>query len=107
MDNTKPITVETPSEEELDRDPNYVGMYTFYDRKAKRYQTPFFAISDLFAKRHYSQLRETEGLIKSFPKDFDLIRIGYFNNEFAYLDPYDQTLINGKSHNDSSLTGDK
>lgn len=53
------------------------GIYSIYDEKAQVFQTPFFSVQELEAKRqlHFLVLDETT-FISKFPNDFRLFRLG-------------------------------
>lgn len=58
---------------------DFIGCYSFYDKKAQRYDTPFYAQNDLFAKRHFIMARDREGtMLNKFQSEFELHRFGYF-----------------------------
>lgn len=75
----KPMT-EEEIEKQLEGVEHRAEMYAFYDKKAKRFDIPFFASSDLFAERHYLQILEQPGsFISTFPQDFDVYHLGTVN----------------------------
>lgn len=54
-----------------------LGIYSIYDKKSERYDTPFFAISDLFAERRFRLMCEESGsMLKLFQTDFALCKLG-------------------------------
>lgn len=55
-----------------------INVYAIYDRKGKRFDTPYFAHSDLFARRRY-ELMSKEGPLNEWPEDFELWSIGTFD----------------------------
>lgn len=57
------------------------GIYAFYDKKADRFDVPFFAHDDLSAKRHFYIVSEGNDVIKNFLTDFDLYRIGIYDHD--------------------------
>lgn len=65
--------------------------YSVWDKKAKLFDTPFFAMSDLFARRHLIILvKNKNAMIELFLEDFDLFRIGSFNTDdgkFKAIEP--------------------
>lgn len=73
---------------DYDNDSGCIGCYSIYDSRARQYDTPFFAQSDLFAGRHFDMIKNQEGLVKQYPDDFELHRIGYFNSKNADFNPY-------------------
>lgn len=56
-----------------------IAMYTIYDKKGKRYDTPFFAFSDVHAKRQFIMMVEGTGMIAQFKDDFELYKLLYFD----------------------------
>ncbi len=55
-------------------------IYAIWDRKSRKYDTPFFAISDIFAKRRYLIMAdEKRSPLAMWPEDFELHRVGKFN----------------------------
>lgn len=58
---------------------NEIGVYAIYDKKGERYDTPFFAISDLFAKRRFYLMADEKGPLQMWPDDFRLEKVGTFN----------------------------
>lgn len=83
--------------QDYQNNPEFTTMYSFYDTKASSYGTPFFCHSDLFAGRHYKMVSEQEGLIKSFKKDFEVHRLGYFNIKNATFVEDLEVIIEGKN----------
>lgn len=59
-----------------------IGIFTIYDEKAKRYDTPFFAVGDIQAERRFIQLCNTQNtLLFTFKNDFKLYSLGSYNVE--------------------------
>ncbi len=57
-----------------------IGLYSFYDEKAERFDTPFSAQSDIFALRHFQMAINKEGsILNTYPQDFSLKRLASFN----------------------------
>jgi len=55
-------------------------MFSIYDSKGERFDTPFFSLSDLNAKRHFHMMTEqNNSMINTFTNDFDLYNIGEFD----------------------------
>lgn len=93
-------TIETPTLSDYENDSETIGMYAFYDLKSKRYDTPFFAQSDLFAGRHYKMVVEKPGtMINQFRDDFDLHRIGFYDLEDGTIVEFRECIITGKLAN--------
>lgn len=65
---------------------NYVGIYTYYDTEADRYDTPFYCQTDLMARRnHEIILKRNESMIAMMPEKFQLHRIGFFDHKEGCL----------------------
>lgn len=65
---------------EIGRDDAWLGIYSIYDKKGERFDTPFFAHSDLFAKRRLLLLMEEErSPLRMWPNDFELHSVGRYN----------------------------
>lgn len=56
-----------------------IGIYAIYDKKGKRYDTPFFAVNDLFARRRFYLMADEKGPLKTWPEDFRLEKVGIFD----------------------------
>lgn len=78
-----------------------ISIYGIYDLKGQRYDTPFFAYNDLFAKRRFIMLAEKEGSVMyRFNRDFELHNLGTFNVTTGEIVPEKNTVIQG-----SQITG--
>ena len=74
-----------------------IGMYSFYDKKAERYDTPFFCADDMFAMRHYKMVSEKDGsMIATFKEDFDVHRLGFVNVVTGTYTEKKETIVDGK-----------
>ena len=63
-----------------ERDDSWLSIYSIYDKKGERFDTPFFAHSDLFAKRRYLlMMEEDRSPLSMWPSDFELHLIGRYN----------------------------
>lgn len=66
-----------------------IRLYSIWDKEASRFDTPFFAISDLFAKRKFMMfLEERNSIFSRFKNSFELHCIGSFstlNGEFECI----------------------
>jgi len=73
-----------------------IKLYAIYDLKAERFDTPFFAMSDLFAERRFHiMIQENKSMFKLFKNDFVLKKIGEFELESGYLSLDLKTIIEG------------
>lgn len=61
-------------------DLSVLGIYAIFDSKGKRFDTPFFATDDLYAKRRFLLMMDEENSpILKWAKDFSLHRVGKFD----------------------------
>jgi len=58
---------------------NLLGIYAIFDKKSERYDTPFIAYSDLFAKRRFMLMLDEDGPLRKWPDDFRLDKVGSFD----------------------------
>lgn len=57
-------------------------MYSFYDVKSQRFDTPFFTYDELGAKRHFVlAIRRKDTLMSNFKDHYQLVHLGDFNIE--------------------------
>jgi hypothetical protein len=65
-------------------------IYSFYDKKSERYDTPFHCFEDLHAKRHFEITSMKEGsILNTFLTEFEMYQVGEFNvitGEISALD---------------------
>lgn len=58
----------------------YLNCYAYYDMKAQRYDTPFFAISDIHAERHFiTAIKNGNSMLADFKNDMQLYRLAEFD----------------------------
>lgn len=56
-----------------------IHMYSAYDLDSGRYDTPFFTLDEVRAKRHFlMQMMDDKTMMNKFKDRFNLLRIGYF-----------------------------
>mgnify|MGYP000319884520 CR=1 FL=1 len=78
-----------------------IKIYSIWDKKAKKYETPFFAFDDVFAGRRFIMLQdETDNpsMLTKFSGEFELHRLGVFNvltGEFVIEEP--EKIMDGKN----------
>jgi hypothetical protein len=95
---------------------NFIA-YAVYDRKAINYDVPFFAKSDLFAKRKFVMdvmARSRNTMISSFKDDFELHRVGEFCPDTGtFINTYDKgkdnlipIIIKGKEINTNEINNE-
>lgn len=71
-------------------------MYAIYDKKSKKYDQPFFAFNDIFAKRRYLIMQsEAKSPLAMWPEDFDLQRIGSVDMDSAELKNNNNVILTG------------
>lgn len=57
-----------------------ISLYSMYDKKSERFDTPFFSIDDVNAKRKFVMaIHDNKTLISQFKNDFQLHKLGTFN----------------------------
>jgi hypothetical protein len=60
--------------------------YTVFDKKVKTYGTPFFASADAIALRSFHRFAiDPSSDASVFPSDFDLYRIGVFDEDTGII----------------------
>lgn len=70
------------------------GMYVVRDAAAKNYLAPFMAINDDVAIRQFAAaFMDHAGIMANNPGDFDLYRIGTFDQSLGELKPEERTVI--------------
>lgn len=87
------------SEDVILKDGNHqkLGLYAVYDKKGEAYDVPFFARSDLLAKRRFIvDVRNPQSLLSQFRDDFVLVRIGIWHQDTGVIDAFCETLVEGK-----------
>lgn len=63
-------------------------MYCILDKKAKIYHQPQFIINDQVATRiFHSLVNGQDGMMKDYPEDYDLYRVGAFCMESGLVKP--------------------
>lgn len=82
---------------QVKNDPNIVGVFAFYDIKAKLYDLPFYAQSELFAVRRYKILAKDSGtMLCEFMEDYDLYQVATYNKEFGTFEFQKRLILRGK-----------
>lgn len=65
-----------------------INMYSIFDKKSNRYDTPFFTFDEIGAKRHFIMItRDKKSMVSQFKDSFDLYHLGVFDivtGEFKY-----------------------
>ncbi len=57
-----------------------LGIYAIWDKKSQRYDTPFFAMNDIFAKRRFILMSDEKGSpITRWQGDFELHKVSRWN----------------------------
>lgn len=52
-----------------------IHLYAIWDRESGRFDNPFPAVSDVFAKRRFALMCDEDGPLKKWPEQFDLWRL--------------------------------
>lgn len=69
-------------------------MYSMYDKKSNRYDTPFFCFDDVGAKRHFIMTaRNEKTTVHNFKDEFELWKIGEFDVENGTFYYEDQSIL--------------
>lgn len=64
-----------------------MNVYSIFDKKVAAYGQPFFALNDQAAKRMVSMASaERNSLLRVFPEDYTLERLGTFDESSGQLD---------------------
>lgn len=57
-----------------------IQMYSIFDKKSDRFDTPFFTFDEIGAKRHFIMMCRKKGtMISTFKNEFQLVHIGSFD----------------------------
>lgn len=74
-----------------------IGMYAIHDEKSDVYDVPFFARSDLMAKRRFIvDVRNEQSLVHAFKEDFKLVRLGLLDLVSGHFTAMVEVLLTGK-----------
>uniref|UniRef100_A0AAU8BAF2 Nonstructural protein n=1 Tax=Dulem virus 148 TaxID=3145625 RepID=A0AAU8BAF2_9VIRU len=64
------------------------GVFSIYDSAAGVFTAPTIDVTDVSAKRSFSQAVNNAGSVMGFkPSDFSLYRVGYFDVENGSIEP--------------------
>jgi hypothetical protein len=75
-----------------------LGIYSIFDEKGERFDTPFCALSDLNAERHFQMMIQKNGsLVSTFKNDFSLHKVGSFDVISGEITRLEEHIIDGKS----------
>lgn len=73
-----------------------LGCYSLYDKESQKWDVPFFAFNNLFAKRHFTQmLQNKNSMLRLFKDKYILMKIGEFNVLSGIMIDYQETVIEG------------
>lgn len=79
-----------------ERDDSWLSIYSIYDKKGERFDTPFFAHSNLFAKRRYLlMMEEDRSPLAMWPGDFELHLVGRYNVRTNVLIEEKEVILEG------------
>ena len=71
-----------------------IKIYAIYDEKLEAYNRPFFLISDGVAIRAFQdEINNKESELSKHPEDYDLYKIGEYNEETGNITPNEPVLI--------------
>lgn len=75
-----------------------INIYSVYDEKADRWDTPFHSLNDIFAERHFIMLTQKKGsMLNTFKSDFILYRLGTFDLSTGQTKTFPKTrILDGK-----------
>lgn len=76
-----------------------IKLYSIYDLKAQRYDTPFFCKDDINAKRHFIMMADQNGsMVNTFLKEFELRLLCEFDVLLGVITVYEniKTVLEGK-----------
>ena len=74
----------------------WLEIYAIYDKKSEKFDTPFFAHSDVFAKRRYILMTEEDrSPLAMWPEDFALFKVGRFNIDSATVIEEHENILEG------------
>ena len=75
-----------------------IGLYAIWDKKSEIYDNPFFAISDVYAKRRYLLMMDQEqSPLLKWKDDFELHLVGKFNNFTGKTEDAQELTIQGSA----------
>ncbi len=75
-----------------------LGLYSVFDEKGGRYDTPFVAINDVNAVRHFQLMIKNNGtMVSTFKNDFTVQKVGVFNVLTGEINAEQTMLFAGKS----------
>jgi len=72
-----------------------VKIFALYDKKGEKFDIPFFAHNELFAKRKFIMMAKEESILKEFLDDFELAKIGSFNIITGFIKEEYETILEG------------
>ena len=88
----------TKKQHPFDDQLQWLRIYAIYDKKGARFDTPFFAHSDLFAKRRYLIMAEEEkSPLRMWPEEFEMYLVGRFNIKSATVIEQYELILEGSS----------
>ena len=87
----------------------WVQIFALYDKKGKKYDIPFFAHNELFAKRKFMLMAKEEGILKEFINEFSLEKLGEFNIVNGHIIVMTETILEGnqiKKENNNEISNE-
>jgi hypothetical protein len=70
-----------------------INVYAMYDRKVQYFHPPFLSANDEAAKRQGMLLFEKNPSLRDFCEDYDLMRIGTFDDATGELENLNTSLV--------------
>jgi hypothetical protein len=72
-------------------------IYGIFDKKSLTYDTPFFAVSDLFAERRFRLMcNEKPSVLNTWTEEFALVRLGKVNIITGAVEADFEDILDGK-----------
>lgn len=85
-----------------------LNIYGIFDKKSERFDTPFFAYSDLFAERRFRlMLAEKNSVLNTWPDEFVLFRLGEVDLITGMIKDKKALVIEGKQIPKEQLTNNE
>ena len=82
---------------EVKKEEVILNIYAIYDIKSEQYDTPFFAVSDLYAKRRFLIMSDEEkSPLYKWPEDFELHKVATFGLNMGFTTSDIKLIFKGK-----------
>jgi len=74
-----------------------IYLYGIFDKKSGYYDNPYFAVTDIYAKRRYLlMMEEKQSPLKLFKDEFELHKVGSFDIQTGKVEQFSEVLLEGK-----------